>query len=62
MAALGRLADVTPGLTAALTDTGHSEPLKTPELNGSLRPKAAIPLIMYYIQKSFGYAAALIRV
>ena len=43
MAALGRQADNQPGRMTALTNTGRSECLELPNLNGSQRPGVASP-------------------
>jgi hypothetical protein len=41
MSALGWKAAVHPGRMSALTDTGRSEALRRPEMNGNYRPEAA---------------------
>jgi hypothetical protein len=40
MSALGWKAAVHPGRMSALTDTGRSEALRRPEMNGNYRPEA----------------------
>jgi len=40
MAAMGWEADIRPNRTAAFTDTGHSEVLNLPKLDGSIQPEA----------------------
>ena len=42
MAALGRIADGHPGRMSALTNSGRSDALKWPDLNGSSRPEAVV--------------------